>query len=59
MVDTLKKAVTECTRQYIEKIELSAHNTDDMNASLANESGAQGHLNRIIAGLNFDEVETT
>lgn len=58
IVALLKKTVAECTRQYIEKIELSARNAGDMNTSLAGESGEQGRLNKIIAGLDFDEVAT-
>jgi hypothetical protein len=53
----LKEKVADCSRQYIERIELSAQNATDANASLAQETGEQGRLNRIIASLEFDEVE--
>lgn len=57
-LELLKKTVEECTRQYIERIELLSRNVGDANALLANETGEQGRLNRIIAALDFDEVKT-
>jgi len=54
LLDQLKALVAECTRQYIERIELSAREAGEANASLAQESGEQGRLNRILAGLDFD-----
>jgi hypothetical protein len=54
----LKDKVADCNRQYIERIELSARNAGDTNASLAQETGEQGRLNRIIAELDFDELKT-
>jgi hypothetical protein len=53
----LKEKVDDCSRQYIERIELSARNACDANASLAQETGEQGRLNQIIAALEFDEAE--
>jgi hypothetical protein len=52
----LKEAVAECSRAYIERIELAARNAGDANASLAQEAGEQGRLNKIIAGLEFGEI---
>lgn len=51
----LKDKILECNRQYIERIELSARNAGDSNALLSTQAGEQGRLNKIIAGLNFDE----
>lgn len=53
----LKTKVAECSRQYIERIELAARNAGDVNAALAQEAGEQGRLNRIIAALDFDEIK--
>lgn len=58
-LDQLKTTVTECTRLYIERIELAARNTGDQNSQLATETGEQGRLNKIIAGLEFDSVDTS
>lgn len=52
-LDLLKGKIKECSQQYIERIELAARRSDDANANLAGESGEQGRLNRIIAGLDF------
>lgn len=57
-LEVLKTKVTECSRQYIERIELSAQNASDANDSLSEEAGEQGRLNKIIAELDFDDVET-
>ena len=54
----LKEKVAECNRQYIERIELAARNALDSNSSLSEETGEQGRLNAIIAGLDFDEIKT-
>ena len=56
--EQLKEKVAECSRLYIERIELSTRNADDVNASLAGEEGEQGRLNRIIAALDFADAET-
>jgi hypothetical protein len=53
LLEKLKETVTECSRQYIERIELSAKLASSENASLAGESGEQGRLNNIIASLDF------
>ena len=57
VLDLLKDKVAECNRQYIERIALSVRNAGDENISLAHEGGEQGRLNRIIAALDFDEVQ--
>ncbi len=53
-LESLKAKVAECSRQYIERIQLSALNACDANAALEQEAGEQGRLNRIIAALDFD-----
>jgi hypothetical protein len=53
----LKDKVTECNRQYVERIELSKRNAGAANASLAKETGEQRRLNEIIAALDFDECK--
>ncbi|WP_455209134.1 hypothetical protein [Kaarinaea lacus] len=58
LLGQLKLKVAECNRQYIERIELSVRNAGDANASLAQEAGEQGRLNRIIATLDFDDIKT-
>ena len=55
LLTLLKDKIKNCSRQYIERIELAARNAVAANASLSNESGEQVRLNKIIAGLNFDE----
>ena len=58
LLSQLKVKVEECSDQYIKRIELSARNAGDANSALAAEAGEQGHLNRIIAALDFDEIKT-
>jgi hypothetical protein len=56
-LEQLKEKIAECNRLYIERIELSLHNSNDSNALLAQQGGGeQGRLNRIIAALNFDDI---
>ena len=54
-LEQLKATVTDCTTQYIERIESTARAAGDDNSSLAEEQGEQGRLNRIIAALDFGE----
>jgi hypothetical protein len=52
----LKEKVTECTAQYIEKIALSKRDAASDNELLQKEGeGEQGRLNRVIAGLDFND----
>lgn len=53
LLDQLKRAVAECTREYIESIERSVRVASAAAAAVTEESGEQGRLNRIIAGLDF------
>ena len=55
-VDLLKETVTECTRQFIERIELSARQNTSATNSKTEDTGEQGRLNRILASLEFDEA---
>jgi hypothetical protein len=50
----LKRAVKICKEAYIERILAEANAAAEM-SDVSNESGEQGRLNKIIAGLNFDE----
>lgn len=56
LLEMLKLNVAECTRQYIERIELAQHNSSDGNNNLTQETGEQGRLNEIVATLDFDEI---
>lgn len=53
LLEELKETITECSRQYIERIELSAQLACNENMSLSGETGEQGRLNQIIASLEF------
>ncbi|HEY5603248.1 MAG TPA: hypothetical protein VIM41_09080 [Gammaproteobacteria bacterium] len=58
LLKQLKDTVAECSRQYIERVELSLRNTGDANALLAQQgAGEQGRLNRIIADLDFGDIK--
>jgi len=51
----LKKKVTECSAQYIEKIAASQRDSDSDNDHLQKDGeGEQGRLNKFIAKLDFD-----
>lgn len=52
-LQTLEKAVTDCNARYIAKIQTSLRDRDGEIGTLAKETGPQGQLNRIIAGLDF------
>lgn len=54
-LQTLKKAVTDCNARYIAKIQASLRDRDSEIDALTKETGAQGQLNRIIAGLDFSD----
>ena len=50
----LKKAVSTCNQEYITRIEAEAFAAADVGGK-SDDEGEQGRLNRIIAGLNFDD----
>ena len=55
-LDLLKQKVEQCSRQYINRIESSVRASGESNESMVQEeTGEQGRLNKIIAGLKFDE----
>ena len=56
-LDLLKQTISECSRQYIERIEHARRHADDGSAASCEEEGEQGRLNRIIAGLDFVVLE--
>lgn len=57
LLDQLKQKVAECNRLYIERVEISLRNSNDANALLTQQGGGeQGRLNRIIAGLDFSDI---
>lgn len=53
LFEQLKEEITECTRQYIERIQLSSQQPGG-ELSQSNVSSEQTNLNKIIASLNFD-----
>jgi hypothetical protein len=53
-LEVLKEKVDICSQEYIKRIEQVVRKANEVNASVAKESGEQGRLNRIIANLNFD-----
>lgn len=56
-LEQLKAKVTDCSNEYIKRIELSILNAERDGASVgAEETGEQGRLNRIVAGLVFENV---
>ena len=59
LVERLKETVVECTRLYIERIERIRLAANSENALLAQqEGGEQGRLNKIIAALDFGNVQS-
>ena len=53
LLEHLKKEITHCTGQYIERIRLSSQQSGD-DTSETNESSEQTNLNNIIASLVFN-----
>lgn len=56
LLEQLKEEITECTRQYIERIQLNSQQSggETSETSETNESSEQANLNKIIATLVFD-----
>ena len=54
-LEQLKGKVTDCSDEYIKRIELSVLNMGKENLSQKEETGEQGRLNKIIAGLVFEK----
>ncbi|CAK0768124.1 conserved hypothetical protein [Gammaproteobacteria bacterium] len=57
LLEQLQKGVGECSRNYIAKILQQQQSATDNADSLREVGGEQGRLNRIMAGLKFDEEE--
>ena len=56
-LDQLRGKVADCSKAYIKRIELSVLNAAKDGASMSREeTGEQGRLNRILAGLVFEKV---
>lgn len=53
----LKRMVSECSTQYIAKIELSKGKQDAENAATNATLGEQGRLNAIVASLDFGDPQ--
>lgn len=54
VLDVFKEAVSTCNQEFIARVEAEARAAADVGDS-SEEGGEQGRLNRIIAGLNFDD----
>ena len=54
-LELLKKNVTLCSDMYIERIEQAARDTKSNDISGVAEDSQQGRLNKIIAGLVYDD----
>ncbi|MFC1748710.1 hypothetical protein ACFL2V_07865 [Pseudomonadota bacterium] len=55
LLELLKVKVKQCSLNFIENIESSARDADAASSTLSHETGEQGRLNEIIAGLDFGE----
>lgn len=53
LLEQLKGEITDCTNQYIERIQLNSQQSGD-DTSQTNESSEQTNLNNIIASLVFN-----
>ena len=53
LLEQLKEEITECTRQYIERIQLSSQQSG-ADTSQTNTSSEQTNLNKIIASLVYN-----
>lgn len=57
LLEQIKEIVSECTRQYIERIQLAAQQSGDSDVTQIDESSPQAILNKIVASLNFTQVD--
>lgn len=53
--EKLKKAIIQCSKEYVERLEAEAQAALKRSGDSLENEGEQGRLNRIIAGLNFDD----
>lgn len=54
LLEALKEAVTQCTEAFLARFEAEAKAAREQGAT-PEDIGPQGELNRIIAGLRFDD----
>lgn len=54
LLEELKTSISECTQQYIERIQLENQVEINNDAAAAADTSAQGQLNHIIAALDFE-----
>ena len=55
VLDKLKASVTQCSDEYVHRIEAAARAAAQNGDSTPEDEGEQGRLNRIVAGLKFDD----
>lgn len=55
VLERLKVAVTRCSDEYVERVNMEARAALLSDGKVEEELGEQGRLNRIIAGLRFDD----
>jgi hypothetical protein len=54
LLEQLKKEITECTRQYIERIQLTSQKSGGVDSIQTTQSIEQTNLNNIINSLSYD-----
>ncbi|MGD8407060.1 MAG: hypothetical protein PVG50_00150 [Thiohalophilus sp.] len=54
VLEKLKLSVSACNQQYITRILDQAH-AAEINGDVLEDAGEQGRLNRIVAGLKYDD----
>ena len=57
LLEHIKTTISECTRQYIERIQLAAQQSGDRNTTVIDESSPQAILNKIVASLDFSQAD--
>lgn len=55
LLGQLKTSVADCTRAYIERIQLSQRNENEENTLAQQGGGEQQRLNQIVAALDFSD----
>lgn len=55
LVEALKSAISECTQQYIDRIQLAAQQSANSDSTQSNESSEQANLNRVLSSINYEE----
>ena len=57
LLEQLKETITECTRQYIERIQIAAQQSGTNDNVQIDESSPQAILNKIVASLDFTRID--